>query len=185
MSTRLHPQVSSTAQRRLHAALDHYADSHQHPDNVRIHLICVPLIFTATLILLWRILGGQWISSEPGLGMWMIPGGALTIATLAFYARYSLRAFSVMLIWTLASLALMFAMLGLEWPVVPLMLALFLLAWTGQFIGHRIEGRKPAFLDDLRQLLIGPLFVLIELFPAIRHWLVAQDMPKTDQLKHR
>lgn len=175
MSTFSHPQMSSAVRRRLHEALDHYAASHQHPDNVRIHLICVPLIFTATLILLWRLLGGQGMSSEPGLGVWMIPGSVLTLAALVFYARYSLRALGVMLIWTLASLAVMFAMLGLEWPVVPLMLALFVLAWAGQVIGHRIEGRKPAFLDDIRQLLIGPLFVLVELFPTLRYWLLEQD----------
>ena len=40
----------------------------------------------------------------------------------------------------------------------------FVVAWVGQFIGHKIEGKKPSFLDDLRFLLIGPLFVLGVLF---------------------
>ena len=44
--------------------------------------------------------------------------------------------------------------------ILPLSLVLFVLAWIGQFIGHQIEGRKPSFLDDVRFLLIGPLFVL-------------------------
>jgi uncharacterized membrane protein YGL010W len=39
-------------------------------------------------------------------------------------------------------------------------LAIFIVAWIGQFIGHKIEGKKPSFFDDLRFLLIGPLFVL-------------------------
>ena len=38
------------------------------------------------------------------------------------------------------------------------------LAWIGQFIGHKIEGKKPSFFDDLRFLLIGPLFVLSFLY---------------------
>jgi uncharacterized membrane protein YGL010W len=44
--------------------------------------------------------------------------------------------------------------------VLPLSIALFVLAWLGQFIGHQIEGKKPSFLEDVRYLLIGPLFVL-------------------------
>jgi uncharacterized membrane protein YGL010W len=44
--------------------------------------------------------------------------------------------------------------------VLPLSIAIFVVAWIGQFIGHKIEGKKPSFFDDLRFLLIGPLFVL-------------------------
>jgi uncharacterized membrane protein YGL010W len=39
-------------------------------------------------------------------------------------------------------------------------LSVFIVAWIGQFVGHKIEGKKPSFFDDLRFLLIGPLFVL-------------------------
>ena len=60
----------------------------------------------------------------------------------------------------------MLALLSLlpEAAVLPLSLAIFVLAWIGQFIGHKIEGKKPSFLDDLRFLLIGPLFVLSFLY---------------------
>jgi uncharacterized membrane protein YGL010W len=36
----------------------------------------------------------------------------------------------------------------------------FLLSWVGQFVGHRIEGRKPSFFDDLKFLLVGPAWLL-------------------------
>jgi len=39
-------------------------------------------------------------------------------------------------------------------------LAIFVLSWIGQFIGHKIEGKKPSFLDDLKFLLIGPIWLL-------------------------
>jgi len=39
-------------------------------------------------------------------------------------------------------------------------LVLFVLAWIGQFIGHKIEGKKPSFFDDLKFLLIGPIWLL-------------------------
>ena len=45
-----------------------------------------------------------------------------------------------------------------------LALAVFVLGWIGQFVGHKIEGKKPSFFDDLRYLLIGPLFVLAVLY---------------------
>jgi uncharacterized membrane protein YGL010W len=44
----------------------------------------------------------------------------------------------------------------------------FVAAWVGQFIGHKIEGKKPSFLDDVRFLLIGPLFVLSFLYRRLR-----------------
>jgi len=40
---------------------------------------------------------------------------------------------------------------------------LFVFGWIIQFIGHYFEGRKPAFVDDLTGLIIGPLFVAAEL----------------------
>ena len=45
-------------------------------------------------------------------------------------------------------------------PVWKVGLAVFVLAWIGQFVGHKIEGAKPAFADDLKFLLIGPLWLL-------------------------
>jgi len=66
----------------------------------------------------------------------------------------------------LAMTAAMLGLLALMPPptVLPVSLAIFVVAWIGQFIGHQIEGRKPSFLDDLRFLLVGPLFVLSFLY---------------------
>ncbi len=62
----------------------------------------------------------------------------------------------------LAMAILMLAILAAMPPVtvLPLSIAVFVVSWIGQFIGHKIEGKKPSFLDDLRFLLVGPLFVL-------------------------
>jgi uncharacterized membrane protein YGL010W len=43
-------------------------------------------------------------------------------------------------------------------------LAVFVAGWALQFLGHKYEGMKPAFYDDVRQLLIGPVFVCAEAF---------------------
>jgi uncharacterized membrane protein YGL010W len=52
--------------------------------------------------------------------------------------------------------------------VLPVSIALFVVAWIGQFIGHKIEGKKPSFFEDLRFLLIGPLFVLGFLYRRLK-----------------
>jgi uncharacterized membrane protein YGL010W len=38
--------------------------------------------------------------------------------------------------------------------------AIFIIAWIGQFYGHNIEGKKPSFLKDIQFLLIGPMWLM-------------------------
>ena len=45
-------------------------------------------------------------------------------------------------------------------PLVQVCLAVFVLAWAGQFVGHKIEGKKPSFLKDLQFLLVGPMWLM-------------------------
>jgi uncharacterized membrane protein YGL010W len=63
-----------------------------------------------------------------------------------------------------ATFAVMLAVvMGLEWctslATVPFYATIFVLAWIAQFVGHRVEGGSPSFLEDLQFLLIGPLWV--------------------------
>jgi len=44
---------------------------------------------------------------------------------------------------------------------------LFFIAWVGQFIGHKIEGKKPSFIDDLKFLMIGPAWLLHFIYQKI------------------
>jgi uncharacterized membrane protein YGL010W len=73
----------------------------------------------------------------------------------------------------LGMLAMTLAMLGVlaimpRYTVLPVSIVVFIVAWMGQFIGHQIEGKKPSFFDDLRFLLVGPLFVLSFLYRRLR-----------------
>jgi uncharacterized membrane protein YGL010W len=43
-------------------------------------------------------------------------------------------------------------------------IGIFVVGWIIQFIGHYYEKAKPAFVDDLSQFLIGPLFLMAELY---------------------
>jgi len=130
--------------RPIDSLLEQYSESHRNPTNELIHFVCVPVIVFTLLGILWSI--------HPALAV------AASLAALAYYFRLSRPfAFGMLLM-----SALMLAVLALMPPmtVLPLSIAIFVVAWIGQFIGHKIEGKKPSFLDDLRFLLIGPLFVL-------------------------
>ncbi|WP_296942214.1 DUF962 domain-containing protein [uncultured Massilia sp.] len=133
-----------TPTRTIDVLLAQYADSHRHPANERIHFVCVPLIMFTLLGMLWSL--------HPSLAV------AACAGALCYYLGLS-RPFALGM---LALALAMLAVLALMPPatVLPLSLAVFVAAWIGQFIGHKIEGKKPSFFDDLRFLLVGPLFVL-------------------------
>jgi uncharacterized membrane protein YGL010W len=130
--------------RTIDTLLEQYSDSHRNPTNELIHFVCVPVIVFTLLGILWSI--------HPAVAV------AASLAALVYYFRLS-RGFAFGM---LLMSAVMLALLSLTPPmtVLPLSIAVFVVAWIGQFIGHKIEGKKPSFLDDLRFLLIGPLFVL-------------------------
>jgi uncharacterized membrane protein YGL010W len=137
--------MDQTAQsRNIHALLAQYSESHRNPTNELIHFVCVPLIVFSLLGILWSL--------HPVLAL------AAVGAAMWYYLQLS-KPFAVGM---LAMAILMLSILAAMPPVtvLPLSIAVFVVSWIGQFIGHKIEGKKPSFLDDLRFLLIGPLFVL-------------------------
>jgi uncharacterized membrane protein YGL010W len=133
-----------TQPRTIDTLLDQYGESHRNPTNELIHFVCIPVIVFTLLGILWSI--------HP------LAAVAAVLAALVYYFRLSRPfAFGMLLL-----SAVMLAILAMMPPttVLPLSIAIFVVAWIGQFIGHKIEGKKPSFFDDLRFLLIGPLFVL-------------------------
>jgi uncharacterized membrane protein YGL010W len=134
--------------RDIDSLLAKYGESHLNPTNELIHFVCVPVIVFSLLGILWAI--------HPLVAL------AVSVASLWYYLQLS-RPFAIgMLVMTALMLGLLRALPPAT--VLPLSIAIFVLAWIGQFIGHKIEGKKPSFLEDLRFLLIGPLFVLSFLY---------------------
>lgn len=136
--------------------LAQYAAYHRDRRNILSHFIGIPLIVLAVAVLL----------SRPGLelaGLWLSPATLSALAAAAFYLRLDLRfgllmaALLWLCLWAGALLALQSTALWLSSG-----LALFIIGWIIQFVGHYYEGRKPAFVDDVMGLLIGPLFVAAE-----------------------
>ena len=133
--------------RRVDDLFARYAESHRDPRNKAIHWVCVPLITWSMLAILW----------------WFSPVAAYVLIGVAmlFYLRLSITIAIGMLVVT----ALMVVPLSqLGDATLPVAIAVFVAAWVGQFVGHRIEGRKPSFVEDLRFLLVGPAWLLADAY---------------------
>ena len=133
--------------RKVDQLLERYGESHRNRVNKSIHWICVPLITWSVLAALW------WLSPVVaciGLGaalvFYFVLSPALAIGMLAVCALF------VYPIVRLADSALLAA--GI----------VFTAAWIGQFVGHAIEGRKPSFFEDVKFLLVGPVWLLADAY---------------------
>ena len=153
------------AKRTIQNWFDDYAQYHLNPTNKTIHWICIPLITLCLLGLLWEIPLPAAITS---ISPWINCATVFVALSLVFYFRLSTTIAIGMAITSGVMLALIYAC-DLLWPGVAwkISLAVFVLAWIGQFVGHRIEGRKPAFFEDLQFLLIGPAWLLGFIFQRI------------------
>lgn len=136
------------SQRQVHALLAKYAESHMNQPNEVIHCICIPAIVFSFLGLIW--------AAHPLAAL------AVTLGSLVYYLSLSVPFALGMLLMSGAMLWLL--SLLPQGQIRQVSLAVFVVAWIGQLIGHKIEGKKPSFFDDLRFLLIGPLFVLSFLY---------------------
>jgi uncharacterized membrane protein YGL010W len=136
--------MNQIAQRSIDRLLSRYAESHRNPVNEVVHCICVPAIVFTVLGLLWAL--------HPVIAL------LVTVLALAYYFTLSVPMLVGMCVMLGAMLAVLYALP--QGRVLPLSIVVFVLAWIGQFIGHHIEGKRPSFFEDLRYLLIGPLFVL-------------------------
>jgi|TARA_B110000116_G_scaffold267897_1_gene280986 uncharacterized membrane protein YGL010W len=140
-----------------------YALSHQNETNQTIHYICVPLIFFSVIGLLMSIpttfLENLFDLSNPILENWAVVFGLM--ASL-FYLKLGFWYFIKMLFVLLLSIIVNFYIGGIL-NLLYASITIFVLAWIGQFYGHKIEGAKPSFFKDLEFLLIGPLWLIEKL----------------------
>lgn len=142
---------------------DEYAISHQNKTNIAIHYICVPLIFFSVIGLLMSI-PTTFLENILGLYNPLLENWAIVIGILIsiFYLRLGFWYFAQMLLVILLCVVLNF-WLSHAVNLLYSSLFIFVLAWIGQFYGHKVEGVKPSFLKDLQFLLIGPLWVIQKL----------------------
>jgi uncharacterized membrane protein YGL010W len=139
---------------------DEYAVSHQNETNQLIHYICVPAIFFSVIGLLMSI-PTTFLENLVGLYNPLLENWAVVVGLLIsiFYFRLGFWYFIKMILLILVSI------IGNYWlssfgNLAMISFAIFVVAWIGQFYGHKVEGMKPSFIKDLQFLLIGPLWVI-------------------------
>ncbi|WP_207250126.1 DUF962 domain-containing protein, partial [Pseudomonas sp. GW458-12-9-14-LB1] len=129
--------------------LSQYAAYHRDPRNIASHFIGIPLIVVAVAVLLSR---PQWV------GGWVSPAVLLALASAWFYLRLEVRLGVLMTVllglcvWAGQVLAQQNTLVWLSSGI-----GMFVVGWAIQFVGHHYEGRKPAFVDDVTGLIVGPL----------------------------
>jgi uncharacterized membrane protein YGL010W len=141
--------------------LSEYGESHQNSTNKSIHWICVPLIFFSIVGL---------IASIPATPLQSFLGESSPFANWAALILLLITIYYITLSLTLALGMFMFgfgcliianiiAQINFA-PLWLVCLVVFLLAWIGQFYGHKVEGKKPSFFKDIQFLLIGPAWLM-------------------------
>jgi uncharacterized membrane protein YGL010W len=139
------PEAASD--RKVDRLLAHYEQSHRHPTNELIHFVAIPAIMVSLVGLIFAI--HPWAAY------------VFLLASLVYYLTLRSPVFLLAMgIQTAILLALVHAMGSL---VLPISAAIFVVAGIFQFIGHKIEGRKPSFFEDIQYLWVGPLFVVSKL----------------------
>ena len=139
--------------------LDHYGESHQNATNKLIHWVCVPAILFSLIGLLYAIpfpFGG---GDKTMFSNW---AAVFLAGALVYYLRLSIPMFAGFVVIALAVLwgNNYIAHHFTAAPLWVVSLVIFAVAWVGQFVGHKIEGKKPSFLEDVQYLLIGPAWLL-------------------------
>lgn len=139
--------------------LSQYAAYHRDGRNILTHFVGVPMILFAVVILLSR---PAWTVGD--MGLVISPAVVVALVASVYYMLLDTR-YGIALAVVLGLMLSISAWLAQQtlWVWLCWGVGLFVVGWGIQFIGHYWEGRKPAFMDDIVGLLIGPLFVLAEM----------------------
>lgn len=136
--------------------LAQYASYHRNMRNVITHIVGIPIIVVSVAALLAKL------TLEVN-GVTLSAAMVMAAASILFYLRLDIGLGLLMAVLMIGSVIIgteVAALPTMQWLVISV--GSFVVGWIIQFIGHYFEGRKPAFVDDLSGLAIGPLFVTVE-----------------------
>lgn len=136
--------------------LSTYKSVHLNPNNIRTHFIGVPMIIWSAFLMLGT-LRFAWQDYQISLAM------IVTLVVLAYYMMLHVRLALGLVLFILPVLYTTELVVHSGHPFV-IAISIFVVGWAIQFIGHKYEKAKPAFMDDLNQLLIGPFFLMAEVY---------------------
>jgi len=168
--------VSGSAMRTSTELLAQYAAYHRDRRNIISHFVGVPLIVFAVGVLLARP-----VLAIAG-GVALTPASLLFLVVALWYVTRGSAILGVAVSAVVAALLLLgqrtadgSVSVWLGWGI-----GCFAIGWIVQFIGHWYEGRKPAFVDDLVGLLVGPMFVVAEAM-----FMLGWNKPLQDAIEQR
>ncbi len=148
--------------RKIEQLLAEYGESHRNATNKAIHWICVPLIFLSIIGLIWSIPQGflGQLTDAP-LNAFINWATIILMLVLLYYFRLSVPLFFGMLLVVAVFVGITYWVdQSQRAPLWLVSVVVFMLAWIGQFYGHKVEGKKPSFFKDLQFLLIGPAWLM-------------------------
>ncbi|MEW6995526.1 DUF962 domain-containing protein [Colwelliaceae bacterium MEBiC 14330] len=145
--------------------LARYKSVHLNKKNIQTHFVGVPLIVFAVTLMLSMVtfeVNMEVIFGRPFYFSFSLAMAIFSVVALYYLVLHRLLALG-MFLYIVANLMLAELFRDTQGLII-IALALFVLGWLIQFIGHYFEKAKPAFVDDLSQFLIGPLFLMAELY---------------------
>lgn len=141
--------------------LTEYGESHTNTANEMIHWICVPLIALSVIGMFWSLpVPEAFVEISPIMNWGML---FMMAAVVYYFILSPSLAIGMILVISIFIAALVW-MDSFSIPLWQICVAIFVLAWIGQFIGHAIEGKRPSFFKDLQFLMIGPMWLLALLY---------------------
>ncbi len=149
--------------RKIEALLAEYGESHQNATNKLVHWICVPVI-------VWTVMVGLYVLPQPAAMAALAWVNWLTIVlagALIYYVILSPTLAVGVAAYVALGYGIILAVEGANIDLLQVGLVLFVLAWLGQFWGHKVEGKKPSFFKDIQFLLIGPAWLLSFLYKRL------------------
>lgn len=154
--------------RKIDLLLEEYGQSHQNHTNKLIHWVCVPAIFFSVVGLIFSIPSGVLLEPLSFLGNFSNWATIALLFILIYYISLSVTLSLGMLFFSVLCLALA-NFLDITFPgkLWAISIGIFAIAWIIQFVGHKIEGKKPSFFKDLQFLLIGPAWLMHFIYKKI------------------
>jgi uncharacterized membrane protein YGL010W len=154
--------------RKIDELLAEYGESHRNETNKAIHWICVPLIFLSIVGLIASVPANivqRFLGEGNPYANWAF---VVVVLVLIYYVSLSVALSLGMFLFALMCLYIVRVIALVD--IAPLWLVsvvIFIVAWIGQFVGHKVEGRKPSFFKDVQFLLIGPAWLMHFIYKKI------------------
>lgn len=145
--------------KKIDSLLNEYGESHKNKTNKLIHWICVPLIYLSIVGLI-RSIPSDFLSNEYLSENYFNWASLTVILVMIYYLSMSFMLTLGMTIFSFICLYICNTLILLNLSILWISVVIFIVSWVFQFIGHKIEGKKPSFLKDIQFLMIGPAWLM-------------------------